>query len=239
MIPKPVIVILSCEHAVDTIPAEFQHYFTEHAALLNSHRGIDFGAAAIARHLSQSLNCYLHSATISRLLIDYNRTLNQQGCFSEISNTFSDAQKQTLIESYYQPYRQHIIEQINTRIAEGYQVWHLSMHSFTPVMDGVVRQAEIGLLYDPQRASEKRLVQRWQRLLKSHDKHWRTRLNYPYKGTADGFTTTLRSEYAANDYLGIEIECNQALMQDMPNLARMGNLLECTLLKLLPFNDLS
>ena len=236
---KPVIIILSCEHAVNTIPPEFERYFTEHSALLNSHRGIDFGAAAIARHLSQSLNCYLLSATISRLLIDYNRTLNQPGCFSEISKNSPDALKQTLIESYYQPYRQQIIKQINTSIAEGYQVWHLSIHSFTPVMDGVVRETDIGILYDPARESEKRLVRRWQQLLKSHDKHWRTRLNYPYKGTADGFTTHLRSEYADSDYLGIEMECNQALMQDTSNLARMSKLLECTLLKLLHLNDLS
>lgn len=236
---KKPIIILSCEHAVNSIPPEFTHHFIDHAALLNSHRGIDFGAAAIARHLSHSLNCYLLSSTVSRLLIDCNRTLHQPGCFSEISSNFPDSVKQELIESYYLPYRQQIINEIHIGITEGYQVWHLSMHSFTPIMDGIVREAEIGLLYDPARESEKAMARKWQQLLKSHDKGWRTRLNYPYKGTSDGFTTSLRSQYADSDYLGIEIESNQALTQDASNLARMSHLLERTLLKMLRLNDLS
>ena len=236
---KPAMIILSCEHAVNYVPPEFNHYFIEHSALLNSHRGIDFGAAAIALHLSHSLHCYMLSSTISRLLIDCNRTLNQSGCFSEISSNFPESLKQELIESYYLPYRQQIINQINISISEGYQVWHLSMHSFTPILDDITRQTEIGILYDPRRKSERKMAQKWQKLLKSHDKEWRTRLNYPYKGTSDGFTTSLRCQYADSDYLGIEIEGNQALTQDASNLARMSKLLEQTLRKLLRLNGLS
>ena len=38
------------------------------------------------------------------------------------------------------------------------------------------------------------------------------RRNYPYRGSSDGLTTTLRGLFADPDYLGIEIEVNQALV---------------------------
>lgn len=229
---KPV-VILSCEHAVNTIPPEFSHYFTRHQDLLNTHRGIDFGAQAIAQSLSKSLNCYLLSATISRLLIDFNRSINQTGCFSEISNALQETEKNHLIAHYYQPFRQQIMQQIQSNIDKGYQVWHLSIHSFTPILNGVVREAEFGLLYDPAQESEKKMALSWQKLLKSQSKEWRTRLNYPYKGTADGFTTSLRTQFPDSDYVGIEVESNQALTQDPASLAKIIALLELTLVKLL------
>lgn len=229
MKPKPVAIILSCEHAVNDIPTEFNHYFTTHQALLKTHRGYDLGTAAIVERLAQSLNCYHICATSSRLLIDVNRSINHPSCFSEISSHFSPIEKQYLIEHYYQPFRQQIIRQIESHVANGYQVWHLSMHSFTPVLNGAVRQAELGLLYDPKRPSEKRMVQAWQKLLKYHCKEWRIRLNYPYKGTDDGFTSSLRCQFADNDYLGIEIECNQALTDNAPTLTHTIELLELTL----------
>jgi hypothetical protein len=35
------------------------------------------------------------------------------------------------------------------------------------------------------------------------------RRNYPYRGTADGFTTYLRRQLSSSPYLGIELEINQ------------------------------
>ena len=37
----------------------------------------------------------------------------------------------------------------------------------------------------------------------------RVRRNYPYRGDADGLTTTLRRRFPWQRYLGIEIEVNQ------------------------------
>jgi hypothetical protein len=36
----------------------------------------------------------------------------------------------------------------------------------------------------------------------------KVRFNYPYKGTSDGLTTTLRKKFGPQ-YVGIEIEINQ------------------------------
>ena len=39
----------------------------------------------------------------------------------------------------------------------------------------------------------------------------KVRFNYPYKGTSDGLTTTLRKKFGPR-YVGIEIEINQKLL---------------------------
>jgi len=94
-------------------------------------------------------------------------------------------------------------------IAAGHRVIHVSSHSFTPVLDGVVRDADVGLLYDPARKAEAAFVLRWKTALESHAPDWRIRRNYPYTGTNDGLTTYLRTRFPDHLYAGIELEINQ------------------------------
>jgi hypothetical protein len=42
---------------------------------------------------------------------------------------------------------------------------------------------------------------------------WRVRRNYPYRGDADGLTTHLRERLPAREYVGVELEVNQALVR--------------------------
>jgi hypothetical protein len=74
-----------------------------------------------------------------------------------------------------------------------------------------MRLADIGLLYDPGRAGEKRFCQYWRAALRARDPDLRIRFNYPYRGAADGHTTALRKRFSARHYLGIELEVNQRL----------------------------
>ena len=43
--------------------------------------------------------------------------------------------------------------------------------------------------------------------------------NRPYRGTADGLTTALRSRYLPSRYFGIELEVNQRFFSDQHSLA--------------------
>ncbi len=87
---------------------------------------------------------------------------------------------------------------------------HVSCHSFTPELGGKVRNADLGLLYDPARASEAAFCRRWQALLGKRMPGLAVRRNYPYQGKADSFTTELRRRFADDQYSGIEIEVNQS-----------------------------
>lgn len=230
---KSIALVITCEHAVDTVPAFYEQYFTNYQSLLATHRGIDFGALAIALRLSHAFGCPLVSAHVTRLLIDCNRSLTNAHCFSEVSASFSPAEKNQLINTYYLPFRQQAIDYINTSLIGGHQVWHLSIHSFTPDLNGQTRSTDIGLLYDPKRPSEKIIAYKWQRLLKKHGKYRRIRMNYPYKGTADGFTTTLRKQFDDDDYVGIEVESNQLLTCEPHSLAMVADVLCVTLTMLI------
>lgn len=230
---KKLAVVLSCEHAVNTIPQAFSALFAPYQTLLNSHRGIDFGAADIALELQKTLGCELVLATVSRLLIDCNRSVSRSRCFSEITQQLSDFEKQGVIQNYYSPFRQQVSEIIQQHIQEGAQVRHLSIHSFTPELQGVVRNADIGILYDPTRPSEKKLAKQWQEAIKNQAPQYRIRLNYPYRGNSDGFTTALRKQWPDGNYLGIELEANQALTLNDQGLASMKAVFSTTLAQLL------
>jgi predicted N-formylglutamate amidohydrolase len=56
-------------------------------------------------------------------------------------------------------------------------VVRLSRLSFTPMLDGEVRDADVGLLFDPRHEAEARLCAAWQSALLARD--LRVRRNYP------------------------------------------------------------
>jgi len=204
--------IISCEHAVNTIPAEFTRLFQKAEPLLNTHAGVDYGALDIATYLSEHLpTAYYGKACVSRLLIDCNRSLHHKQCFSTMTKSLGSGEKKRIIDTYYHPFRQGVINAVKQQLNLNRRVLHLSIHSFTPVLSGKKRLADVGLLYDPKRKLERVFVKRWQHLLTHTAPHLRVRLNYPYRGTSDGFTSALRQLYATEEYLGIEVETNQIL----------------------------
>jgi len=71
-----------------------------------------------------------------------------------------------------------------------------------------VREVDVGLLYDPARAAERKFCDGWARDLKRAAPELRVRKNRPYRGAADGFTTYLRRKLGPR-YLGIELEVSQ------------------------------
>ncbi len=201
--------LITCEHGGNRIPPPYRHFFHGHEALLETHRGYDPGALIMARTVAAALSAPLHFSTTSRLLIDLNRSLGHARLYSEATRPAPAETHTEIRERYYLPYRQRIEREIASSIAQGHRVIHLSSHSFTPELEGNVRNADIGLLYDPSRMGERMLCSYWQQCLKQCAPELRVRRNYPYTGTSDGFTAYLRRRFAADDYLGIELEINQ------------------------------
>lgn len=230
---KPTVLLLSCEHAGNDVPPEYAYLFEPEPSVLETHRALDIGALEIAEHLSRAFHCDYTKTTITRLLIDCNRSLKHTTCFSEFTKPLSKAVKQTLIDHYYRPFRQKTEQLIQHHIQQGHQVLHLSIHTFTPIFNGKTRHAAISLLYDPARHGEKEVARIWQNLLLHHPPMFHIRLNYPYLGTSDGFPTALRKQYNQSDYLGFEVECNQALMHDQNTFKQLLDVLTDSLNDLL------
>lgn len=211
---KPPVLILTCEHAGKRIPSQWRHKVMIPEAILNSHRGWDPGAWTLAQALKACGTEHLFGHHESRLLIELNRSLHHPHLFSEFSKPLAQADKLKLIHALYEPYRRDVTETIRSFIRQRRPVWHVSVHSFTPVLHGIERQAEIGLLYDPQRSGEKAFCSDWRALLQREtiDIPMRVRMNYPYKGIMDGFVTSLRKIFSNSYYVGTELEVNQGLL---------------------------
>jgi len=92
-------------------------------------------------------------------------------------------------------------------------VIHISSHSFTPEFNGRVRNADVGLLYDPGRRPEAALCTRWQAVLAAIAPELRVRRNYPYAGKGDGLASHLRLRFPRGAYVGIELEINQGIVR--------------------------
>lgn len=198
-------IVVSCEHASNFVPGRWRRAFAHDAGVLDTHRAWDPGARVIAAELAQALGTPLHCGEVTRLLVDLNRSLDNPGLHSEFT---PEGSRNVLQQRYWLPYRAAVRAGVRRGLKRG-AVLHLSMHSFTPVLHGKVRDVDIGLLYDPARSNEKSFVLRLQRLLKDALPGMRIRLNKPYRGTDDGCTTALRAEFGPR-YAGIEIELNQS-----------------------------
>jgi predicted N-formylglutamate amidohydrolase len=202
-------VIVTCEHGGNRIPAPYRSLFRGHEALLETHRGYDPGALVMARQLAAALRAPLVSSTVSRLLVDLNRSVGHPQLFSVATRRASRAVRAGIVAQHYLPYRAEVERVVGKSVARGKRVVHVSSHSFTPVLDGDVRRADVGLLYDPARGGEVALCARWKARLASASTDLRVRRNYPYAGKGDGLTSYLRRRFPQDKYVGIELEINQ------------------------------
>jgi predicted N-formylglutamate amidohydrolase len=183
---------------------------------------------------------------VTRLLVDVNRSIGHRRLFSEFSRGLSHSDRERALERHYFPYRRGVEDAVGRAVALGTRVIHISVHSFTPRLNGEVRSAEIGLLYDPRRLAEREFCARWRNELVTQiaasprrvDKlksDWMIRRNYPYRGASDGLTTALRQAFPSGAYLGIELEVNQALLMDRTARKRAATLVARSLHEALAF----
>ena len=203
--------MLTCEHASYRLPAAFKKAVP--AEVLKTHRAYDIGALAVFRKLVKfakpEFSC---EGKFSRLFVDLNRTITNKSAFSEYYESL-EASDKTAAEkakaqatTYWNEYRAAIEKFVKTNAKK--EIIHLGIHSFTPELNGKVRNTDIGILYDPSRPKECELAQVIKAEIKRLHPEMKVRFNYPYKGTSDGLTTTLRKKIGPR-YAGLEIEINQ------------------------------
>ncbi|MEM9825544.1 MAG: N-formylglutamate amidohydrolase [Planctomycetota bacterium] len=222
---KPRAFVISCEHGGNQIPDAWASWFDSPGAKadLRSHRGYDPGALQIARFVSEHLECPFFYATVSRLVVDLNRSLDHENLFSKYSRMASSDQRQRLLQEHYTPYRSRAMHCVD-HSCKTHQVIHLSIHTFTPRMRGVWRPYEIGLLFDPGRVNEADFCAGWREAMLKREPALRIRFNEPYAGVDDGLTTAIRHRHNQADYLGIELELNQRVTKGC--LSRFQRLLD-------------
>ncbi|MEO8005479.1 MAG: N-formylglutamate amidohydrolase [Betaproteobacteria bacterium] len=208
----PDYLLFTCEHGGNTVPPRYGALFRGLQRRLNTHAGYDIGALTLATDLSKSFKAPLVASTITRLLVDLNRSSHHSRLHMEAIRQSSREIREQILADHYLPYRGEVENLVRKATARGRRVVHISSHSFTPALNGQVRTADVGLLYDPARTGEVHLCGAWKAALHRADSLLRVRRNYPYRGKDDGFMPYLRTHYGHRNYVGIELEVNQAIV---------------------------
>jgi predicted N-formylglutamate amidohydrolase len=214
--PQRLTLVLTCEHASAHVPADSRRYFQGAERWLGTHRAFDVGALEFANHCAQRLQAPLFAGTVTRLLIDLNRSLDQADLWSSWSRELPQTVQRQLVANYYRPLRESTERAIRKALRansgqapQRRSVLHLSVHSFAPVLRGSRRDLHVALLFDPRRTLEVALARRWRRELERLEPRLKVAFNQPYRGTDDGHTTALRRRFPDPQYAGIELEINQ------------------------------
>ncbi len=166
----------------------------------------------MARALAAAFAAPLVTSTVSRLLVDLNRSLGHSQLFSAATRRLPTKLRSNIIDQHYRPYREAVERVVQQSVSLGHRVIHISSHSFTPLLDGKVRVADVGLIYHPGRRHEAGLCARWKASLAASCSELRVRRNYPYAGKGDGLTSHLRRCFASAAYVGVELEINQKIV---------------------------
>ena len=202
-------VVVSCEHGGNEIPDRLTTRFENHQDLLQSHYGWDPGALAFAQKISSELHAPLIFQTVSRLVVECNRTINHPQLWSNVTGSLPAVEKNYWLEEIYLPYREQLRAHIAAKASSGLPAIHLSSHSMTHQVGDSIRHMDVALLFDPKRPYEQAFCEAWGKQLHTMNANLVVAYNEPYQGYNDGQVTWLRGMFDGQEYIGIELELNQ------------------------------
>ncbi len=190
-------IIIVCDHASNAMPKAVKNLGLD-AKARKMHIAWDPGTAHIGHYLAKKLKAPLQLANYSRLVVDLNRGEDHADCMRDTSDhvkvpgnkNLTAAQKQARLDDIYWPYHNEITKQLDSVLKRGKVPLLLSIHSFTPAMDGKHRPWHIGVMWNRQEKLSKQLVAN----LKRNNPALVIGENKPYslKGAAGGKNTIER-----------------------------------------------
>lgn len=148
--------LLVADHARNALPARYGTLGLPPNEL-ERHIAWDIGVEAVTRQLAAALDAPAIMASWSRLLIDPNRGEDDPTLIRQIydravvpgNHPLSADERALRIARFYRPYHARVSETIEAvRAASGRAPMIVSIHSFTPELQGRKRPWEIGVLWD-------------------------------------------------------------------------------------------
>jgi predicted N-formylglutamate amidohydrolase len=147
--------VLFSDHAGRAIPKRLGTLGLKQAEL-DQHIGWDIGIANLARKLAAALDAPAVLAGYSRLVIDCNRRLDDPTSIAQESDRIpvpgnrglSAEDRKARQEAIFAPYHAEIEAMIARKRKAGPDPAVLSLHSFTPRMNGFARPWHIGILWN-------------------------------------------------------------------------------------------
>lgn len=151
--PSPFVLV--SDHAGRAVPARLGDLGVP-APEWERHIAWDIGMAGMGRLLAERLETVLIEQAYSRLVIDCNRAPGHPTSVVQSSdgtlvpgNAELDAEaERERVERIFRPYHDRITAELDARQAEGQPTVLVSLHSFTPEMDGIARPWHAGILHN-------------------------------------------------------------------------------------------
>jgi predicted N-formylglutamate amidohydrolase len=202
---KPLLFV--CDHASSRFPIAVGDLGVD-LAVQRCHLGSDIGAGGLTASLARRLGATAVMQQYSRLVIDCNRQLLDPGAFLEFGDgaviagnrNLDAAQKKLRADEIYWPYHRAIDAEIERLSGDKVKPSMLAIHSFSPVLNGVFRPWQIGVLWDKDARIPEPLIT----LLR--ESGLTVGDNEPYSGKAlQDFTIDSHAEPAELPHVGIEI----------------------------------
>ncbi len=217
--------VISCEHASNDVPEGV--VLDVGRDVLASHVAWDPGAAEIARAVATALDLTPILGTATRLYVDLNRSEHGPSVIPAVAfgtpvpgnTTLTVADRDARLR-HHRAYRGAVTDAVRATLAQHGRCVHLSIHSFTPVMNGEARDFDCGVLYDPASPADCVVADALVNALSAAG--LATRRNEPYGGTGDGLTTTLRDTFGCERYAGVEVETSHRVTDQEHGCARVA-----------------
>lgn len=201
--------VLTCEHASPAVPPEYRSLGLT-AAQVHDHIGWDIGAARVTEELSRQLGAPAVLSAASRLLVDCNRDPSDADLMPRESHgvavpgnaRIEPAERAERLRRFYEPYHRAV----DTTLAARAGSRLLSIHSFTPELNGRERPFDVGVLFDAYDA----LADAFARRIAAA--RFVVRMNEPYSGL-DGLIFSARSHGRRHGVPYLEVEVNNRLLR--------------------------
>jgi len=206
-------IVLLADHARRDLPEDYGSLGLP-AAEFDRHIAYDIGVEAVTRELAASLGAPAVLANFSRLLIDPNRgeddpTLIRQlydGTVVPGNYPLAADERERRLDRFYRPYHDAVGAMIaSVAQASGRPPFIFSVHSFTPVMQGIKRPWHVGILWDLDDRVARPLID-----MLAADKSLVVGDNEPYDGALRG--DTMYKHAIVNGYAHALIEIRQDLI---------------------------
>ncbi len=145
--------LLICDHASNAMPAEMNRLGLAPWAL-SRHIAWDIGAALVTRALADRLDACAVLSGFSRLIVDPNRPLDHEHSMRTVSDEITVPGNQSIgradaaqrAKTFFVPYHREIERRIAALRARTVPVL-ISIHSFTPIMNGRARPWHAAILH--------------------------------------------------------------------------------------------
>lgn len=213
----PAPLLIACDHAENALPSWLGNLGLA-AQDLQTHIAFDIGAKAVSVLLSGYFNAPLICAAYSRLAIDLNRHTDDPALIPECSDSIiisgnqklSIADRSRRIAELFQPYHIRYAELVGELQQRARRPVILSVHSFTPAMNGFHRPWQFGLLWDKDQALATALYENL-----AQDEKLCIGRNQPYSPhDPQGYAQVVHAEHRGVEMALIEIR--QDLIADAP-----------------------